>query len=180
MPKKTSDGALDAFVAHWGEVAGHWGIEPDTARVLAFLYVMEDPYNVPELCEALGLARSKAKRAVETLAAWEAVEVVGVEGLKGDYYLCAFEAWEVVWRVTAARGRAEVARALPVLDDVLARAARDPRLGDHEMERLREAVRFSHLVSRSLKDLQHLPHLHLASVTQLGGRVAKLFGLGGS
>lgn len=179
MRKKQEDVVGD-FVAYWGDVAEHWGIDPASARVLSFLYVMEDPYNISELCGELGLTRPKVKRAVEQLAEWECIEIVEVEGLKGDYFLCAFEAWEVVWRVTAARGREEIAQALPLMDGLIERAGGDPRLGNYETARLREAVRFTHLVERGLRDFQNLPHLHLASVTQLGGRVAKMFGLGGS
>lgn len=171
------DGVVAEFVQYWGGVGSRWGVEEDTARILSFLYVEEDPYNVGELTKALGMSRPKVKAALETLVAWETVEVVEVEGAKGDYFMCEYEPWDLIWRLTLQRGEAELAAAIPWMADMVARAEQASGLADYAAGRIKEADRFTRLVERGLADIKRMPSLHLASVTQLGGRVVKFLGL---
>lgn len=171
------EGVVGEFVLYWGGVGTRWGVPEETARVQAFLYIMEDPYNVTELTKALELPRAKVKSAVDTLLAWDAIEAVEVEGAKGDYYLCEYEPWDLVWRLTVRRGELELGEAIPWMSGLVARSEAETSAGAYETARIAEAARFTRLIERGLADLKRMPSLHLATVSQLGSRVAKFMGL---
>ncbi len=171
------DGVIEEFVTYWGGVGARWGVPEATARVQSFLYVVEDPYSITELTKALGLPRATVKTALETLVAWDTIEVVEVEGAKGDYFLCEYEPWDLVWRLTVRRGEQELAEAIPWMAGLVERSGADKLAGVYETARIAEAARFTRLIERGLADLKRMPSLHLATVSQLGGRVAKFMGL---
>ena len=53
----------EAFILHWGEMGGQWGVNRSVAQVHALLYLSARPLNAEEISAELGLARSNVSTA---------------------------------------------------------------------------------------------------------------------
>src|SRR6266478_5221784 len=61
------------FVAHWGSMGDHWGVNRSVSQVHALLYLSEKPLGAEEIAASLGMARSNVSTSLRELQSWELI-----------------------------------------------------------------------------------------------------------
>jgi DNA-binding transcriptional regulator GbsR (MarR family) len=149
------------FVAHWGSMGDHWGVNRSVSQVHALLYLSEKPLSAEEIAAALGMARSNVSTSLRELQSWELIRRAPVLGDRRDFFEAETDIWAVVTRIAAGRKARELDPAAAALRDCLAAATADRDVSEVAVGRLRA-----------------LPRSQVAALMKMGGGIARLLGRG--
>ena len=166
------------FVAHWGSMGDHWGVNRSVSQVHALLYLSEKPLSAEEIAASLGMARSNVSTSLRELQSWELIRRAPVLGDRRDFFEAETDIWAVVTRIAAGRKARELDPAAAALRDCLAAAAADRDVSDVAVGRLREMLDFVDRSSRWYEQMLALPRSQVAALMKMGGGIARFLGRG--
>ena len=72
--------ARDEFVAQWGALGSHWGINRTMAQIHALLMTAPEPMHTDEIMERLRVSRGNANTNLRELVGWGLIRVVLKKG----------------------------------------------------------------------------------------------------
>jgi DNA-binding transcriptional regulator GbsR (MarR family) len=170
--------AVSRFVAHWGTMGDHWGLNRSVSQVHALLYLSEKPLTAEEIAGALGMARSNVSTSLRELQAWDLIRRSPVLGDRRDYFEAETDIWAVVTRIAAGRKSRELDPAAAALRDCLAATSADKNVSGVVVSRLKEMLEFVDRSSRWYEQMLVLPRPQLSALMKMGGGVARFLGRG--
>ena len=166
------------FVAHWGSMGDHWGVNRSVSQVHALLYLSEKPLSAEEIAASLGMARSNVSTSLRELQSWELIRRAPILGDRRDFFEAETDIWAVVTRIAAGRKARELDPAAAALRDCLAAAAADRDVSEVAVGRLREMLDFVDRSSRWYEQMLALPRSQVAALMKMGGGIARFLGRG--
>lgn len=162
--------AINRFIGHFGEMGPRWGLQADTCRAHALLYLAGQSMDLSEIARALALTKAKARDAIADLEQWGMARPAGK-----DTWDASGEPWDLLFAALEARRRRELQPALDML-----RACRDEAAGDGTPAGVRQRLgRVLALVEDlAAIDVQarRLPSAAFIRLVGLGGRAARFLG----
>jgi DNA-binding transcriptional regulator GbsR (MarR family) len=170
--------AVRRFVAHWGSMGDHWGVNRSVSQVHALLYLSEKPLAAEEIATALGMARSNVSTSLRELQSWDLIRRAPILGDRRDFFEAETDIWAVVTRIAAGRKARELDPAATALRDCLSAAVTDQSVGDVAIARLKEMLDFVDRSSRWYDQMLALPRAQVAALMKMGGGIARLLARG--
>lgn len=162
--------AINRFIDHFGQMGPRWGLQADTCRAHALLYLAGHSMGLGEIARALDLGKARARNAIDDLAQWGMARPAGK-----DAWDASGEPWDLLFAALEARRRRELQPALDML-----RACRDEAAGDGTRAEVRQRLgRVLTLVEDiAAIDMQarRLPSAAFVRLIGLGGRAARFLG----
>lgn len=169
---------VQAFVLHFGEMGGRWGVNRTIGQIYALLFVSDRPLNAEQITEALGVSRSNVSMGMRELESWRLVRKKHLPGDRRDHFAAPDDVWEIVRILAEERRRREVDPTLTLLRDVLMETPTSAQ-ERHAQGRMREMLELIELLTGWAADVQTLSNRELTQLLGLGARVAKLLELKG-
>jgi DNA-binding transcriptional regulator GbsR (MarR family) len=170
--------AVRRFVAHWGSLGDHWGMNRSVSQVHALLYLSEMPLTAEDIATALGIARSNVSTSLRELQAWDLIRRAPVLGDRRDFFEAETDIWAVVTRIAAGRKARELDPAAVALRDCLSAAATDEAVSSVAVGRLKEMLDFVDRSSRWYDQMLALPRSQVTALMKMGSGIARLLGRG--
>lgn len=169
---------IQAFVLHFGEMGGRWGVNRTVGQIYALLFLSDRPLNAEEITEALGVSRSNVSMGIKELESWRLVRRRHLPGDRRDHFAAPDDVWEILRILAEERRRREVDPTLSMLRDVLMETPASPE-EKHAQARMRQMHDLIELLTGWAKDVDRLPNDDLKALLGLGARVSKLLELKG-
>ena len=162
---------MTRFIEHFGEMGPRWGLERETCRAHALLFLAGQPMEVADVAGALNLTKAKAGDAIADLEQWGMARArrASPRGMRAaSRGICCLPALE-------ARRRRELQPALDMLREGCNAAAGD---GTPSGVRQRLGRMLALVEDLAAIDVQarRLPSTALIRLVGLGGRAARLLG----
>ncbi len=158
--------ARDEFVAQWGALGSHWGINRTMAQIHALLITAPDPMFTDEIMERLHISRGNANTNLRELVGWGLIRVVVKKGERREYFEAEKDVWKMFITIARERKRRELDPALGVLKDCAEQTKMEkagPGLEFHrQMKELQEFVEFGMKVSDVVSSMKHASALQWA------------------
>lgn len=164
---------IQAFVLHFGEMGGRWGVNRTVGQIYALLYLSDRPLNAEEIVEALGVSRSNVSMGLKELDSWRLVRRRHLPGDRRDHFETPADVWEILRILAEERRKREVDPTLTLLRDVLMETPTSPQ-EQHAQERMREMHDLIELLTGWADDVQKLPDGDLKQLLSLGAKVSRL------
>jgi DNA-binding transcriptional regulator GbsR (MarR family) len=161
---------MTRFIEHFGEMGPRWGLERETCRAHALLFLAGQPMGLADLARALNLTKAKAGEAIADLEQW---------GMARSTSEAAWDAsgepWDLLFAALDARRRRELQPALDMLREGCKAAAGD---GTPSGVRQRLGRMLALVEDLAAIDVQtrRLPSTALIHLVGLGGRAARFLG----
>lgn len=162
-----------AFVLHFGEMGGRWGINRTVGQIYALLFLSDRPLNADEITESLGMSRSNVSMGVKELESWRLVRKRHLPGDRRDYLEAPDDIWQIVRTLAEERRKREIDPTLSLLRDVLMESPTTPA-ESHAQDRMREMHDLIELLTGWADDVQKLDNASLMQLLSLGAGVSKL------
>ena len=86
----------DGFVAQWGVMGSHWGINRTMAQVHALLMTSPDAMSTDEVMEELSISRGNAHTNLKELVNWGLLRIVIRKGERKEYFEAELDVVELV------------------------------------------------------------------------------------
>lgn len=163
-----------AFVLHWGEMGGQWGVNRSVAQVHALLYLSAKPRHAEELTDDLGLARSNVSNALKELQSYGIVRRVHVDGDRRDHFVADTDLWDMLIKIASERKKREIDPTIKMLEELSRQIAGREDVPAHVAQRIARMHEFIGTLSHWYDDVRRLPKTTLVTLMKLGGRVARL------
>jgi len=164
---------IQAFVLHFGEMGGRWGVNRTVGQIYALLFLSDRPLNADEIVEALGVSRSNVSMGLKELDSWRLVRKRHLPDDRRDHFETLGDVWEILRILAEERRKREIDPTLTLLRDVLMETAASPE-DRHAQARMREMHDLIELLTGWADDVQKLPNHDLKQLLSLGARVSKL------
>lgn len=164
---------IQAFVLHFGEMGGRWGINRTVGQIYALLFLSERPLNADEITEALGISRSNVSMGIKELEGWRLVKKRHLPGDRREYLEAPDDIWQIVRTLAEERRKREIDPTMSLLRDVL---MENPQ-SDNErfaQDRMRQMHDMIELLVGWADDVQKLGNTELMRLLALGAGVSKL------
>ena len=156
----------DGFVAQWGVMGSHWGINRTMAQVHALLMTSPDAMSTDEVMEELSICRGNAHTNLKELVNWGLLRIVIRKGERKEYFEAELDVWEIFRRIVEERKRREIDPTLGLLQECLSASSGMKSAGGrsfHEqMKSLEEFVRFASKMSDRVAGMPHGKAMQLA------------------
>jgi DNA-binding transcriptional regulator GbsR (MarR family) len=163
--------AVQAFVLHWGEMGGQWGVNRSVAQIHALLYLSERPLNAEEISDTLRIARSNTSNSLKELLGWKLIRRVPVMGDRRDHYEAEVDLWQMLTRVAQGRKEREIDPAVAALHTCTEEARRDPRISPVARERIEAMHGFVVTMDDWYQQMMAIPPSRLMMLVAMGKRV---------
>lgn len=111
--------AAERFIESWGTLGTLWGINRSVARIQALLMASEEPLQLDQIAERLGLSRGNVSMSLRELMMWGVVERTNRAGDRRDLFSAPGNIWTMLFRIARERKRREFDPAIAALRDVL-------------------------------------------------------------
>ncbi len=164
---------IQAFVLHFGEMGGRWGVNRTVGQIYALLYLSDRPLNAEEIVDALGVSRSNVSMGLKELDGWRLVRKRHLPGDRRDHFEAPEDVWEILRILAEERRKREVDPTLTLLRDVLMETPASPE-ERHAQGRMREMHELIELLTGWADDVQKLSDADLMRLLSLGAKVSKL------
>ncbi|MBW3559143.1 MAG: GbsR/MarR family transcriptional regulator [Proteobacteria bacterium] len=164
---------IQAFVLHFGEMGGRWGVNRTVGQIYALLFVSDQPLNAEQITEALGVSRSNTSMGLKELESWRLVRKRHLPGDRRDYFSTPEDVWEILRILAEERRRREVDPTLTMLRDVLMETPVSPE-EQHAQSRMSELLHQIELLTAWADDVQRLPNEELLQLLKMGAAVSRL------
>ena len=159
------------FVAHWGGMGDHWGVNRSVSQIHGLLYLSESPMTAEDIADTLGMARSNVSNSIKELLSWNLIRRVPILGDRRDHFEAETDIWEVAARIAAGRKEREIDPAIDALRACVSAAADDPTMSPVASKRLKEMLAFTELVDRWYMQMLNVPRPKLVSLVKLGEKI---------
>ncbi len=164
---------VQAFVMHFGEMGGRWGVNRTVGQIYALLFLSDKPLNAEQITEALGISRSNTSMGIKELEAWRLVRKRHIQGDRRDYFQTPDDVWQILRILAEERRKREIDPTLSLLRDTLmAEPAND--LERHAQDRMRQMHDLIELLTGWADDVQKLDNESLGQLLALGAGVSRL------
>jgi DNA-binding transcriptional regulator GbsR (MarR family) len=170
--------AVRRFVAHWGSMGDHWGMNRSISQVHALLYMADAPLTAEQIAAALGMARSNVSTSLKELQGWDLIRRAPLLGDRRDFFEAETDIWKVVTRIAAGRKAREIDPAAVALRECLASASADRDVSEVAIGRLKEMLEFVDRTSRWYDQMLSLPRTQVAALMKMGAGIARFLGRG--
>ncbi len=167
---------VQAFVLHFGEMGGRWGINRTVGQIYALLFLADRPLNAEDLCAALGFSRSNVSIGLKELQGWRLVEMRHQPGDRREYFSTPDDVWQIVRTLVEERKKREIDPTLSVLRDLLMETPQTPA-EQHAQQRMAAMHDQIELLTRWYADIEKLETERLVQLLSLGSRVARVLDL---
>jgi DNA-binding transcriptional regulator GbsR (MarR family) len=164
---------VQAFVLHFGEMGGRWGVNRTVGQIYALLFVSDEPLNAEQITEALGISRSNASMGLKELEAWRLVRKRHLPGDRRDYFHTPDDVWQILRILAEERRKREIDPTLSLLRDILMETPSSPE-ERHAQERMRQMHDLIELLTGWADDVQKLDNDSLRQLLALGSGVSRL------
>ncbi|HEY5751872.1 MAG TPA: transcriptional regulator [Chthoniobacterales bacterium] len=114
--------AREQFVAQWGAIGNAWGINRTMAQIHALLITAPASMSTDEIMDDLKISRGNANGNLRELVSWGLIRSVLRRGDRKEYFEAEKDVWKMFCAITRERRRREVAPAIDVLRNVVARS----------------------------------------------------------
>lgn len=165
--------AVEAFVLHWGDLGGQWGVNRSVAQIQALLILSERPLTAEEIAEKLGMARSNVSNSIKELLNWKLVMRVPVMGDRRDYYIAETDLWQMASKVAQGRKEREIDPMVTAIRAAMEHAD-DPKISPVVRERLKGMHDFITTVEGWYSQMIHVPPQQIMGLIKLGSKVVSL------
>jgi DNA-binding transcriptional regulator GbsR (MarR family) len=165
--------AVEAFVLHWGDLGGQWGVNRSVAQIQALLILSERPLTAEEIAEKLGMARSNVSNSIKELLNWKLVMRVPVMGDRRDYYVAETDLWQMASKVAQGRKEREIDPMVTAIRAAMEHAD-DPKISPVVRERLKGMHDFITTVEGWYSQMIHVPPQQIMGLIKLGSKVVSL------
>ena len=165
---------IEAFVLHWGDLGGQWGVNRSIAQIHAYLYLQEAPVTAETIAGVFGMARSNVSNSLRELVAWNLVRRVPVRGDRRDHFAAETDVHEIAARIAAGRKAREIDPALAALRAADAGAQDDPAVTAVQRARIGAMLRFTEDADRLYGQMLALPRAKREGLMRMGARLASL------
>lgn len=112
------DEARAKFIASWGALGSHWGINRSMAQVHALMMISPDPLSQDDIMESLDMSRGNANMNIRALIDWGLVQRVVVAGQRKEYYSAEKDTWKIARLIIKERKKRELDPMLKLLDEL--------------------------------------------------------------
>ena len=163
--------AVQAFVLHWGEMGGQWGVNRSVAQIHALLYLSDRPLHAEEISERLRIARSNTSNSLKELLAWKLIRRAPVMGDRRDHYEAEVDLWQMLTRIAQGRKEREIDPAVAALRTCAEEAARDSRISPLARERIDAMHGFVLTMDDWYQQMIAIPPSRLMLLVAMGKRV---------
>jgi DNA-binding transcriptional regulator GbsR (MarR family) len=170
--------SVQAFVLHWGDLGGQWGVNRSVAQIQALLYLSDRPLTAEDIADALGLARSNVSNSIRELIGWKLIRRVPVLGDRRDHYEAEADLWQILTRIAQGRKEREIDPAVAAIHKALEAANSDPAISKVAKARLHEMQGFLTTLDGWFGQMLTVPPSTLMTLIKLGTRVVTLLKLG--
>ena len=106
------------FIATWGALGTHWGINRTMAQVHALLLISEQPLSQDDLMEQLEISRGNANMNIRELISWGLVDRVIVPGERKEFFTAEKDMWKVATLIMKERKKRELDPMLKLLSQL--------------------------------------------------------------
>ena len=162
-----------AFVLHFGEMGGRWGINRTLGQIYALLFLSERPLNADEITDSLGISRSNVSMGIKELEGWRLVKKRHLPGDRREYLEAPDDIWQIVRTLAEERRKREIDPTMSLLRDVLMENPQsDPE--KFAQDRMRQMHDMIELLVGWADDVQKLGNAELMRLLALGAGVSKL------
>jgi DNA-binding transcriptional regulator GbsR (MarR family) len=110
--------AKQQFVASWGALGTHWGINRTMAQIHALLLVSSGPLSAEDVMEQLNISRGNANMNIRELINWGLVERVLLPGERKEFFTAEKDIWKVARQIVKERKKRELDPLLKTLDQL--------------------------------------------------------------
>lgn len=165
--------AVEAFVLHWGDLGGQWGVNRSVAQIQALLLLSERPLTAEDMADRLGMARSNVSNSLKELLNWKLVMRVPVLGDRRDHYVAETDMWQMASKVAQGRKQREIDPMVTALHAAMEHVD-DPRISVTVRERLHTMHDFVSTVDGWYNQMLHVPPAQIMRLIKLGGKVINL------
>lgn len=110
----------DQFILEWERLSSSWGINRTMAQIHALLFVSNEPLDVNEIIQRLGISRGNASMNLRELMDWGIVRRFRRPGDRKDTYVSETDPWQMFIRVVRERKRREIDPTAGALRECLA------------------------------------------------------------
>jgi len=160
------EAARDDFVAQWGALGSHWGINRTMAQIHALLMTAPEPMFTDEIMDKLEISRGNANTNLRELVGWGLIQVIHRKGERREYFQAEKDVWKMFLIIARERKRREIEPALQVLKSCSERTREDASAAGkefhHQMKELQEFVEFGIKVSDTVSSMKHASALQWA------------------
>lgn len=173
---RDSDGlpaAVEAFVLHWGDLGGQWGVNRSVAQIQALLLLSDRPLTAEDISEKLSMARSNVSNSLKELLNWKLVLRVPVLGDRRDHYVAETDMWQMASKVAHGRKQREIDPMVAALHAAMEHVD-DPRISTTVRGRLNAMHDFVTVVDDWYNQMLHVPPAQIMRLIRLGSKVINL------
>jgi DNA-binding transcriptional regulator GbsR (MarR family) len=164
---------IQAFVLHFGEMGGRWGVNRTVGQIYALLFLSDRPLNAEEISAALGISRSNVSMGLKELESWRLIRKRHLPGDRREYIEAPDDIWQIVRTLAEERRKREVDPTLTLLRDILMETPGTPE-EQHAQDKMREMHDLIELLTGWADDVQILDNDSLMRLLALGAGVSKL------
>ncbi|WP_309087210.1 GbsR/MarR family transcriptional regulator [Phenylobacterium sp.] len=164
---------IQAFVLHFGEMGGRWGVNRTVGQIYALLFVSDRPLNAEEISVALGISRSNVSMGLKELESWRLIRKRHLPGDRREYIEAPDDIWQIVRTLAEERRKREIDPTLTLLRDILMEPAGSAE-ERHAQARMREMHDLIELLTGWADDVQKLDNESLMRLLALGAGVSKI------
>jgi DNA-binding transcriptional regulator GbsR (MarR family) len=159
--------AREDFVAQWGALGTHWGINRTMAQIHALLMTEPESIGTDEVMECLQISRGNAHTNLKELTSWGLIRSIVKKGERREFFEAEKDVWKIFTIVARERRRREIDPALGVLHQCLddSRGINTPegRAFHEQMSKLAEFVGFASNVADRVSGMKYGFALQLAT-----------------
>ena len=150
--------AVEAFVLHWGDLGGQWGVNRSVAQIRALLLLSDRPLTAEDISDKLGMARSNVSNSIKELLNWKLAMRVPVLGDRRDHYVAETDLWQMATKVAQGRKEREIDPMVAAIRAAMEHAD-DPRISPVVRERLHGMHDFINTIEGWYKQMLQVPPL---------------------
>jgi len=168
--------SMGAFILHWGDLGGQWGVNRSVAQIHALLYLSEESMTAEDIAAKLNIARSNVSNSLKELLGWRLIHRVPIMGDRRDHYAAETDIWEMVTRIAEGRKAREIDPAQAALNTCVETAKNDKNITPVARERLEDMLDFVNTMSRWHDQMIRVPKPVLMRLIKMGDGVTRFLG----
>jgi DNA-binding transcriptional regulator GbsR (MarR family) len=127
------------FIALWGQMSHHWGINRAMAQIHALLMVAQEPLTAEQIMAELKISRGNASMNLRELINWGIVRRTNLPGDRRDFFATEADVWTMFQIILRERKKRELDPLISRLEECAALAKKTPAGTSAEAKAAHEA-----------------------------------------
>ena len=165
------------FIAQYGEMASHWGLNRTECQIHALLFLSPKALDAEEISESLSVARSHVSNSLRELQSWGMVKPVRILGDRREHYETHADVWEMFRVAVSEQKRREIDPWMRTLRAAVTDLDDGGKDAAYAKKRVGEMLEFFETFSKWYEDVRRLPTPLVRKFLTLGGKAVSLLGL---